>query len=268
MARANRHYIPGQIWHITHRCHKREFLLKLIKDRRRLIQWLFEAKRRYGLVILNYTVTSNHIHLLVFDEKGRDVIPQSVKLVAGRMGQEYNLRKKRKGAFWEDRYHATAVETEQHLLRCLVYIDLNMVRTGVVSHPSEWPFCGYNEIQKPRRKNVLIDNQKLAGLVGFESYESFRKTHQELVNESLANSNNCRQPEWTESIAVGSESFIGAIKEKLGVHAKGRKIIKKGGGFQLREEVGSYNAVFDSEKEGIGAENAYFGDVKPMILGG
>ena len=144
MARAKRHYIPGQIWHITHRCHKREFLLKLIKDRRKWLQWLFEAKRRYGLVILNYTVTSNHIHLLVLDEKGRDVIPDSLKLVAGRTGQEYNLRKKRKGAFWEDRYHATAVESEQHLLRCLAYIDLNMVRNGVVSHPSEWSFGGYN----------------------------------------------------------------------------------------------------------------------------
>ena len=27
MARANRHYIPGYVWHITHQCHKREFLL-------------------------------------------------------------------------------------------------------------------------------------------------------------------------------------------------------------------------------------------------
>ena len=110
------------------------------------MQWLFEAKRRYGLVILNYTVTSNHIHMLVLDEEGRDVIPQSIKLVAGRTAQEYNLRKNRKGAFWEDRYHATAVESEQHLLRCLVYIDLNMVRAGVVSHPKEWPFGGYGEV--------------------------------------------------------------------------------------------------------------------------
>lgn len=30
MARAKRHYIPGQVWHITHRCHKREFLLKFV----------------------------------------------------------------------------------------------------------------------------------------------------------------------------------------------------------------------------------------------
>ena len=67
MARAKRHYIPGQVWHLTHRCHKREFLLKFVKDRRRWTQWLFEAKKRYGLVILDYTVTPNHIHLLVVD---------------------------------------------------------------------------------------------------------------------------------------------------------------------------------------------------------
>lgn len=28
MPRANRHYLPGQLWHITHRCHKMEFLLQ------------------------------------------------------------------------------------------------------------------------------------------------------------------------------------------------------------------------------------------------
>jgi len=61
MARAKRHYIPNQIWHITQRCHKREFLLKFKHDRHRWIQWLFEAKRRFGLVVLNYVVTSNHI---------------------------------------------------------------------------------------------------------------------------------------------------------------------------------------------------------------
>jgi REP element-mobilizing transposase RayT len=65
----------------------------LIQDKRRWFQWLFKAKKRYGLVILNYTVTSNHIHLLVFDEKGRDVISNSIKLVTGRTGQEYNIRK-------------------------------------------------------------------------------------------------------------------------------------------------------------------------------
>ena len=137
-------------WHITHRCHKKEFLLKFGRDRRRWLWWLFEARRRFGLSVLNYTVTSNHIHLVVRDNGDRDVIPKSIQLIAGRTGQEFNLRKKRKGAYWEDRYHATAVEIGRHLAQCLVYIDLNMVRAGVVKHHSQWPFGGYNEIQKPK----------------------------------------------------------------------------------------------------------------------
>ena len=108
MPRANRYFIPGYTWHITHRCHKQEFLLKFIRDRRKWISWLYEAKKRFGLVVLNYTVTSNHIHLLVLDT-GEDVIPRSIQLIAGRVAQHYNQRKKRKGAFWEDRHQARAV---------------------------------------------------------------------------------------------------------------------------------------------------------------
>ena len=116
MARAKRHFIPGYVWHVTHRCHNRDFLLKLVRDRDRWKHWLFEAKKRYDLHVLDYILTSNHIHLLVLDDGGRDVIPNSLKLVAGRVGQEYNIRKNRKGAFWEDRYHATAIQTGEHLI--------------------------------------------------------------------------------------------------------------------------------------------------------
>jgi len=31
MPRANRYFLPGHVWHITHRCHKKEFLLKFSK---------------------------------------------------------------------------------------------------------------------------------------------------------------------------------------------------------------------------------------------
>jgi putative transposase len=44
-------------------------------------------------------------------------------------------RENRSGAFWEDNYHATAVDELHYLHHCMVYIDLNMVRAGVVNHP-------------------------------------------------------------------------------------------------------------------------------------
>jgi putative transposase len=135
MPRAHRHFVPGHIWHITHRCHRKQFLLKFVVQRKRWRRWLFEARERFGLCVLDYVVTSNHIHLLVRD-RGRGEIYSSLQLVAGRTAQEYNMRRSRRGAFWEDRYHATAIDTDEYLVRCLTYIDLNMVRAGVVTHPS------------------------------------------------------------------------------------------------------------------------------------
>jgi REP-associated tyrosine transposase len=261
MARAKRHFIPGYIWHITHRCHKREFLLKFSKDRRRYLQWLYQAKKRYGLTILNYMVTSNHVHLLVVDDGEREVIPNSMKLVAGRTGQEYNQRKGRKGAYWEDRYHATAVERGDHLARCMIYIDTNMVRAGVVDHPSQWLFSGFNEIQERKKKNVLIDYFQLQGLLGASSYEQLKGSHKGWVVEYLTNGKKVREDEWTDSIAVGSRPFAEKVKALLGFRAKGRNITKRGERYQVREASARYNAFFGAKKEDIGSENSHYWDL-------
>ena len=54
------------------------------------MHWLFEAKKRYGLAVLDFVVTSNHIHLIVVDDGSADVISRSMQLIASRTGQEYN----------------------------------------------------------------------------------------------------------------------------------------------------------------------------------
>jgi hypothetical protein len=53
-------------------------------------QKLFKTKKRFGLVILNYTGTSIHIRLPVVDNKGFDVIPNTINWIAGRTGPEFN----------------------------------------------------------------------------------------------------------------------------------------------------------------------------------
>ena len=147
-------------------------------------------------------VTSNHIHLLALDNGGRNVIPDSIKLVAGRTGQEYNVRKNRKGAYWQDRYHATAVESNRYLRQCIIYIDMNMVRAGVVQHPEQWEFCGYNEIQRPRKRKGIIDFEQLMALLGFESYEDLKDAHGKWVDSAIPTANRGKENKWTRSIAA------------------------------------------------------------------
>ena len=59
-------------------------------------------------------------HLLVRD-RGLGEIKNSMQLVAGRTAQEYNQRKGRKGAFWEDRCHATVVYSEMYLVSGMLH---------------------------------------------------------------------------------------------------------------------------------------------------
>ena len=260
MARANRHHIPNQVWHITPCCHKKEFLLKFARDRRRWYHWLFEAKKRFGLRVLNYAVTSNHIHLLVQDTEP-DVIPNSLQLIAGRTGQEYNIRKSRKGAFWEDRYHATAIDANEHLSRCLVYIDLNMVRAGVVNHPAEWDMNGYNEIQHPPQRYGVIDKGTLMHLCGFRDSEKFLEQHRQWVQTAIAEATSCREPCWTESIAVGSKDFVAKTQLALGIQAKWRSVIETPGGMcVLREETVPYRADFECKNEVLSVKNSFYWD--------
>jgi putative transposase len=261
--RANRHFLAGHVWHITHRCHQKQFLLKFPRDRRRYLRWVFEGKKRFGLSVLNYMVTSNHGHLLVKDTGG-DIIAQSMQLIAGRTAQGYNQRKNRHGAFWEDRYHATAIQADEHLHRCLVYIDLNMVRAGVVSHPREWVNSGYREIQRPPKRYAIIDLRELTALCGFADSVDFQTAHRQWVERTLESGLSVRDDRWSEAIAVGSLPFVENVKSELGIKVLHREVEHIGGRYALRERSEAYGGEFTCENDVLRLENTISWDEIPQ----
>ena len=254
MPRANRYFLLVHVWHITHRCHKKEFLLKFTKDKKRWRYWLFEAKKQYGLSILNFIITSNHIHLLVVDH-GRGEIARSMQLIAGRTAQEYNLRKNRKGAFWEDRYHATAVDTEDYLARCMVYIDLNMVRAGIVSNPGDWRWSGYHEIHKPPQRYAIIDSKALLELFDVDCYEQYQQLHASWVEAELEAEDSQRLSVWPQNIAVGSEDYLMKVKSALGIACRHRTVMAENDIYTLKEPFTFYDVDLDHEMNTLSDNN-------------
>jgi putative transposase len=199
-------------------------------------RWLFEAKKRYGLCVLDYVDTSDHIHLLVRD-RGEGANARSMQLIASRTGQAYNQRKQRQGAYREDRYQATAVDTERYLAQCLEYIDLNKVRAGVVRHPREWAASGYREIQAPRKRYRMTDSMALLKLFGVAKWSQLQKTHAQWVETALASGALARASCWSEAVAVGSEDFVGGVKTALGIKGRYRDAppADEADGYPLRE---------------------------------
>ena len=128
----------------------------------------------------------------------------------------------------------------------------------MAKHPSEWPFSGYNEIQQPKRKNVLINYNRLRELLGFETYEQVQSTHRKWVDCLLSSADNARDDKWTDSVAVGSERFTRDTKALMGSMALGRKSLESGQSFQLREPQVPYSALLEVHKDEIAPKNSYF----------
>ena len=81
------------------------------------------------------------------------------------------------------------------------------------------------------------------------------------MQEALEKQGRERQPQWTESIAIGAEAFVKDRKEKLGIRAVGREVIGENESYELREPQTSYEANFGHENDDLRQENIYFWDV-------
>ena len=52
MPRADRHFLTGQLWHLTHRCHEKAFLLQCARPTA-LRRFAARRQERFGLCVLN-----------------------------------------------------------------------------------------------------------------------------------------------------------------------------------------------------------------------
>jgi putative transposase len=212
MPRANRYIQPGCVYHLTHRCHDRRFLFRFARDRTEYRRRLRDALGAYDLALLNYCITSNHTHLLVC-ARMPDSVSRFMQKLEGEFAEYYNLRKRRSGAFWDGRYACTMVDTGAYVWNCMRYIDLNMVRAGVVGDPSHWAWCGYGELVGTRQRYRLLDLAEVLAQGGGGEVAAFRANYRVSIQDALKRRELAREPWWTESIAVGRESFVRAMAQ-------------------------------------------------------
>jgi putative transposase len=210
MPRANRFQQPGTVCHLTHRCHNRAFLLGFARDRSEYRERLRQACKQFSVSLLDYCLTSNHIHEIAL-ESYQGAISRMMQKLEGDFASSFNRRKHRSGSFWEDRYHCTMVEDGEHLWNCIIYVGLNMVRAGAVSHPCDWPWCGYQELVGEKHRYRLLDVERLMKLLGMPDREYFRAEYRARIHRAVTEKRFNREKCWTESIAVGGQSYVTKI---------------------------------------------------------
>jgi putative transposase len=239
MPRANRYIQPGHVYHITHRCHNRAFFLRYGLDRTEYCSRLRDAVRKHRISLFDFCVTCNHIHLLCVCDRIDD-LSRFMQQLQGEFAAYYNTRKGLSGAFWGERFHSTMVDCGDHLWNCLRYIDLNMVRAGAVSHPSQWAWCGYRELTGERERYRLLQVDRLVRLLDLPDRQSFARIHKQRIEEAIRAGRLKRESVWTESIAVGSREFVESIASGIRWRKNLKTAITEDGAVYLREDHAKY----------------------------
>jgi len=182
-------------------------------------RYLFEATRRFRFRVLTWIVTSNHVHVLATGtERGAPQISEALQYVHGELAQHYNLARRCEGAFWSNRFHATRIQSGRHLARCMFYIDLNMLRAGVVAHPCEWEWGTWAEHSGDRRRYRIVDREVLLNRLEVSSWESFVRWYRQTIDIMVADEAQLhRQPHWSAALAVGDAEWLEDRSRGLGL---------------------------------------------------
>lgn len=142
MARLPRLYLPDQSFHVIQRGNNHAPIFAADADYHFYLRCLQEAAETHSLTVHAYVLMTNHVHLLVTPESELS-LSKTLQSIGRRYVQYFNFTYQRTGTLWEGRYKSTLIDSEQYLLTCMRYIELNPVRADMVAHPSDYPWSSY-----------------------------------------------------------------------------------------------------------------------------
>ncbi len=153
MARQARLDAPGTLHHVMIRGIERASIFRDDRDRGDFISRMGLLVRETGTRILAWALMKNHAHLLLFS--GPAGLTHFMRRLLTGYAVRYNLRHRRSGHLFQNRYKSIICEEGAYLLELVRYIHLNPIRAAAVRNMVEldnYPWCGH-AILMGKRKN-------------------------------------------------------------------------------------------------------------------
>jgi putative transposase len=142
MPRLPRFDVPGMAQHIVQRGNDRLPCFAAELDYIRYLQDLRDVACENEVAIHAYVLMTNHVHLLATPSKQGDV-GRMMQALGRRYVAYFNGRYRRTGTLWEGRYKSCLVDSEEYVLRCYRYIELNPLRAKMVFAPRDYCWSSY-----------------------------------------------------------------------------------------------------------------------------
>jgi len=144
-------YLPRELiitddshFHVTWQCHNKDWLLRWDWAKQLYYDLILKYKDKYGIQIYSYNFMDNHPHLTGY-LRTREEFSSFFRDVHSQFARAVNKKLGRRGQVIMDRFKSPKIESDEHMLRVMTYIDLNQYRVRKVDHPKKnrWSSYGY-----------------------------------------------------------------------------------------------------------------------------
>jgi len=216
MPRQPRLDAPGALHHIIGRGIERTTIFRTDRDREDFLTRLANLCAAGNLIVYAWSLMSNHFHLLA--RTGRQPISRSMRKLLTGYVVNFNLRHKRHGHLFQNRYKSIICEDDPYLLELTRYIHLNSLRAGIVDDMGglrQYRWAGHSAIMG-RVKRDWQDIETVLGYFGkghkvIEKYERY-------VEEGVSLG---KRP---ELVGGGLVRSLGGWSQVLSLRRKGIKV--------------------------------------------
>jgi len=140
MPRRARIVVPGISWHIIQRGNNRSACFYTDDDYHKYLDTLKEQADKYDCLVHAYCLMTNHVHLLLTPIH-EDSASQLMKHLGQRYVQYINRTYNRSGTLWEGRFRSCLTQSNEYVLACYRYIELNPVRINSGLSPISISLC-------------------------------------------------------------------------------------------------------------------------------
>jgi putative transposase len=180
--RPKRLNLPGIPQHVTQRGNNRQACFFTASDYRLYLDLLAKSCQKHDCLVHAFVLMTNHVHLLITPQR-----EWGVSRVMQGLARDYvrtiNKLYRRTGTMWEGRFKSSLVDQDQYCLSCYRYIELNPVRAGMVSQPSDYPWSSFGANALGQPLELLTPHPVWLGLGANDT--SRRSTYLDLFHKAM-----------------------------------------------------------------------------------
>lgn len=130
-------------YHLIARSNNGIYLCRNSRDYLALKKRVIEYMQKACIAIYHYAIMKNHIHLLAYVPKTEEL---PVTMQAFQLSYFHYYRKHYEycGHLWQSRYRSITIDSEEQLIQCGRYIELNAIHAGVVKSLEDYVWSSYS----------------------------------------------------------------------------------------------------------------------------